>query len=134
MSSSAGRRVRTVIGLPLNPKRMGVRHAAVLFAGTWKGTTTMSEWTQHLPKARDRVTLKQLGQAYIRALLEETGIKKEAAAILDMHPVSLSRKVEKEKIVWTKYPRRREQTGSSSGPYKLDPGCPSDAAEGSTDD
>ena len=94
----------------------------------------MDEGNGPLPRAGDRVTLKQLIQAHIRWWLEETGSIKETAKIVGLHPGALSLKIDKERIAWMKYPRRRNETDESSARHTWASLRPPDHAEGSTDD
>ena len=94
----------------------------------------MNEWNGPLPRARDRVKLKTLVHKYIRWLLEETQCQQVTAEILGMHPGALSRKIDREKIAWTKYPGGFQRVNGSppgqSGPNSPPP----DDAETGTDD
>ena len=69
----------------------------------------MHEWDGQFLKVGDPVTDKQLAQAHIRKWLEKTGSIKETAKVVGLHPGALSRKIERDKIHWIKFPCRQNQ-------------------------
>jgi hypothetical protein len=84
-------------------------------------------------KIGDRVTLKEIARAHIRYWLEKTGTIKGAAAVVGIKAGSLSRKIEREKIAWTKNAAGCGEEGASAGSGPVPSGRP-DCAETSTDD
>ncbi|HTD65222.1 MAG TPA: hypothetical protein VK846_01665 [Candidatus Limnocylindria bacterium] len=92
----------------------------------------MNEWNaSNQPlKVGDRVTLKQLIHAHTRCWLEQNSSIKDTAAAVGLHPGALSRKIDKEKIAWMKYPKAKAEMlpGAKAGMLKNSAcrGCPPD--------